>query len=380
MADLLDSVYTPITRPQWAEWLETNLAEFKENMKSAPSRRREMNTRVRAREDLPAPATWAKNLAGRAGWHGLQTATEKSMFFLICHNRVTYYVDLEPYRRTAAAHAGLTYALTEEFNLDLQLRPLSALDASIPDAGVLGVFCYEVEARLTCSRCVEVWPARGAHIRGPLPKKKQKENDCDEEAAGVDSESSVVVDTAGESASDDGSSSATSSELGRTATAHEPRPEEALAEPRHVEQAEGKRRFSKVAPLWDNGYFCIPDNSLSGAPDLKICVHTYWTHAPPGGLGGDQRSKTLTPSHYGESRDNPARTRVLLRAWMLWRARWYGWVKGDRGRARQFQEEEILLERGIRELPSPRAGILGDTKADALLRSWVPDLVATLAS
>ena len=91
----------PITRLQWAAWLDDNLAEFKQLLPTAHIRRRAGNTRIRARPELPPRAhriqaqavtgmlqtVWAKRLAGRIGWHGMRTTTEKKMFFLACHGR-----------------------------------------------------------------------------------------------------------------------------------------------------------------------------------------------------------------------------------------------------------------------------------------------------
>ena len=70
---------------------------------------------------------------------------------------------------------------------------------------------------------------------------------------------------------------------------------------------------------------------------------------------------------------------LLLRAWALWRAAQGGWASSQRGRARHFQEQEVLLERDIKSLRAP-CGLLGDRKANTLLRSWVPQLVERVQS
>ena len=88
--------------------------------------------------------------------------------------------------------------------------------------------------------------------------------------------------------------------------------------PSELVAAVGKTHLKRT-PVWDNGYFYIADNA--GNPDVKILMHKYWPYAPPGGMGLVGRSKTLTPAHYGESREDPARSFVLLRAWMLSRVR-----------------------------------------------------------
>ena len=129
--------------------------------------------------------------------------------------------------------------------------------------------------------------------------------------------------------------------------------------------------------MWDNGYFYIANNT--GNADVKIIMHTFWAYDPPGGMGAVGRSKTLTPAHYGESRENPARSYLLLRAWMLSRVRQHGWVDWDRGRQRYFADQAILLERNIAALhPRPEGQLLGNAQADALLSKWVPGICASL--
>ena len=184
--------------------------------------------------------------------------------------------------------------------------------------------------------------------------------------------SSAVADTAAESASDDGSSSDSEQDLATL----KPKLLAAPEGPSELVAAAGKL-YVKRTPLWDTGYFDIPDNT--GNPDVKINTHKYWSHDPPGGMGRVQRSKTLTPAHYGESREDLASCFLLLRAWMLWRVKQDGWVDWDRGRQRHFAEEATVLERKIAALePKPTNKLLGNAQADALLKKWVPDICASL--
>jgi hypothetical protein len=129
-------------------------------------------------------------------------------------------------------------------------------------------------------------------------------------------------------------------------------------------------------PLWDNKYFYIADNG--GHPDLKVLMHSYWSHPAPGGMGAASRSKTITPKRYGEGREHPVRSMILLRAWAVHRAHVDGWATAQVGRARQFEEEAVLLERDIRKLQPQRGGLLGNAAADELLRKWIPAVVSKL--
>ena len=107
-------------------------------------------------------------------------------------------------------------------------------------------------------------------------------------------------------------------------------------------------------------------------------MHKKWAHPHPSGLGIEQRSKTLTPKHYGESTASPVRSRLLLHAWMLWRAQWNAWHNAEAGRARQFKEDADSLEHAIRKLQPQVGGLLGNDRADQLLSFWQPELVAAL--
>ena len=87
-------------------------------------------------------------------------------------------------------------------------------------------------------------------------------------------------------------------------------------------------------------------------------------------MGHSQMSKTLRPHVFGESRDNPARSLLLLKAWALWRARKNGWADARPGRRRHFQNMAAQLER---ELSAVGPNGLGH-KANAQFKAWAPDV------
>jgi hypothetical protein len=133
----------------------------------------------------------------------------------------------------------------------------------------------------------------------------------------------------------------------------------------------------RATHLWDNTYFYIA-NVGDDSTYVKIYLHNKWAHPRPSGLGSEQRSKTLAPKHYGESPASPVRSRLLLRAWMLWRAQANAWHTAEAGRARQFKEDADMLEHAIRQLQPQVGGLLGNDRADQLLLYWQPELVAAL--
>lgn len=129
----------------------------------------------------------------------------------------------------------------------------------------------------------------------------------------------------------------------------------------------------KRPPLWSDGvYFYISNNE--GSPDVKVRLHATWTTEAH--LGHRDMSKTLTPTNFGETRQNPARSMALLRAWVLWRARRGGWSTSRPGRARHFERVAESLEREARSLPGL---FLGHPAADARLREWAPDVAERIA-
>ena len=88
-------------------------------------------------------------------------------------------------------------------------------------------------------------------------------------------------------------------------------------------------------------------------------------------------SKQVAPRDYGEAREDPVRSLLLLRAWALWRARKDGWADARSCRTEHFNEKDSLLERGVKALGAP-CRLLGNSNANLALREIAPSLVARL--
>ena len=136
-----------------------------------------------------------------------------------------------------------------------------------------------------------------------------------------------------------------------------------------------KPRRAGVEPLWSDPYFSVWGHP--NLPFLRLVVRDLWRQPPPRGMGTATLSKQVTPKQYGEQCDDPVRSLLLLRAWALWRARQGGWATAQRGRARHFREQEVLLEREVRSLQA-KCKLLGNRKANAVLSEWAPDVVQRL--
>ena len=397
---LLRSCYVPMTRYQWEAWLEHNIAEFRQRMKTDYVERRKRSTRIRARPDLPKSASrihpkplahaeleseWAMNLARRTGWYGLQTGKEKMMFVLACHAGETFYIDLEPNRVGEVEE--LAYAFNEEFYLTTQLHPLFELEAELSD--VCGAFQFTVksEPRTGTGGGYIIRPVSGKRITEPLPRPKQQKGEAedagdegccgDEETEGEEE----VVDTDVET-DIEGSSSESECSGSDDDTVGKPHmdPKEPItpitAKPK---AGHGLTRLPK-ATLWDNGYFYVPEVDTSKGSTEQHGLRIWLRGSAADGLASDKKGITtfLTPKHYGETMADPTVTILLLRAWMLWRVGDDGWVKEKTCRSRQFEEEAISLKRDIMamQLNKTGGGLLGNNRANAMLQNWVPTVVA----
>ena len=89
-------------------------------------------------------------------------------------------------------------------------------------------------------------------------------------------------------------------------------------------------------------------------------------------------SKQFDPTTFEETRTDPVRTILVLRAWSIWRARIDGlWVEGKKDRKAHFAHQEALLERDVKRLKAP-CRLLGHDVANAAFMEFVPDIAARI--
>ena len=126
--------------------------------------------------------------------------------------------------------------------------------------------------------------------------------------------------------------------------------------------------------IYDNGYFFIRETE-----HYQIMhIHQKWLIAPPVGIGRlPTMSKTITFSTIGEIRETATCSTLLLKSWMLWRARMTpGWIESNGSRARLFREEADAIVLAVKRIQPKKNGLLGNHLATRMFSDWVPDLVA----
>ena len=114
--------------------------------------------------------------------------------------------------------------------------------------------------------------------------------------------------------------------------------------------------------IWETEYFYIPK-----APPGSTAVRIWARHATvSAGIGDDTLSRSMTPSHFGETMESCTVTMLLLRAWTIWRAHRNAWASAKPGRQRQIDEDLSSLQRDVQKVLTQNGGSLGHEKADVL--------------
>ena len=127
-----------------------------------------------------------------------------------------------------------------------------------------------------------------------------------------------------------------------------------------------------LPPLWHDEYFWICDGA---AEFVQVRIRRKYNRPmSQGGMGGTvAMSKQIMPCNYGETRDAPVRSLLLLRAWAVWRARQDGWADARSCRKHSIGYQERLVERAVRALDEP-CRLLGDKRANRAFQELAPDM------
>ena len=412
MDQLLGAFLLPVTRPQWEHWLDGCLPEFRALMVSAPAARRKGNVRISARPDLPPAVNriqpvqakaaavhtkWGRILQYRTGWYGIKTRKKGVLVvFTLFLNRQTYYV----YAKNLAERGSSPRWLLDPAALSIEdmLNELSHLEAFVDAHCGLVTQTFELSVEGAASAeglCMTVKETLVLTVPvPPPPAAKAGEEDC--EVAGYDDDELVVIgsddesdggckvvcsgsESGDEDESDNSSdaSVASVSELKKTVTKAFLRMAAATAVPGSLGEERFAVRGSRDVkpPLWSDEYFWIAD----GATDY-VHVRVRTAHSAPmlpQGLGMASISKRIHPTEFGETRDAPVRSVLVLRAWAVWRARQNGWADATSRHKVHIDEQEALIERDVRVLEEP-CHLLGNVEANKALLECAPDMVARL--
>jgi hypothetical protein len=150
----------------------------------------------------------------------------------------------------------LAYALDQDFDLIGQLKPLSLLEADLPDSVVRGAFQFTV-ASAPHTRGVLIKPVAGSRVTAPL-KQRKTEPECEEDEGQVDVEEDLYSDLSSECVVD----TDVDSGIADSDDADDDEPIKPIAAP-------GSDDGAKVEPCkamrtsrthhWRNGYFYISE-------------------------------------------------------------------------------------------------------------------------
>ena len=383
---------------------------------------------VGAADSWRPPAGWPEIVYRRDGWHALRIAGVQgaNLIFLKHIGWEGCWIDMTGCRLRrvagqppAPAAAGASddgpprklYRIGSDFDIAGHMAPLRTLVDLYRDQNVtvLGVTMGGVADE----RGVILWPESWQEIKKPARKRKEP---AAVDEVGTESEDSLedLVESGWSSSSGPGIDTDSESEEcaegqesedsdsepiyglkkpgsrkapgGSKAPGDSKGPGETKAPDAHKDAEPGEDEKHRARNLencvWRSDYFYIRDTP--GWDDVKALMFQTW--ATDKHMFRKDMSKRLKPHLLGEPRDNPVRTYLLLRAWMLWRARRDGWAGARPFRRREFDHQEARLKDDIKAYRADlewravaaggagaaggavKADLLGNDDADLLLQ------------
>ena len=121
-----------------------------------------------------------------------------------------------------------------------------------------------------------------------------------------------------------------------------------------------------------NGYFTFTNNM--SYPDIKCNVMAKWCTKEY--IGETDKSKTVVPAHFGDSREAPTRAKLVLRAWMLYKVNSCNFVSQRPSRRKIFEDKTAALRAELVALGSEGKPSSGNAHADKLIAAWAPNAIA----
>ena len=404
------------TTGDWLEYMEQRKDEFRERMRTATKERRQRSKRLRAREDLataakrilPKPMAcgvrrdpWMDLLWDRHGWHALVSngSRDLTVMFVAAYEHVTYALDV----CELVDNNEIEFA--EDFVLSAYLKPLHDIHGHFKESGVLATLEIGLAARARGEQWVLVVDKvcqveaklrqRRKKAAGEQEQPSQESDASSESSSGVseadapgrlssgsscsDSHQPVDSDVDSEVLSADGDAGDEVSDLGEEEQQEEA-PEHEMDQPADEDEeivAAAARHASGTWKVWEDLWFYMTETP--GFTDIKMHMKTPFR--TPEQMGRFQMSKALSPHHYGETLANPVKTRLLLRAWVIYRVRMNGWAEARPGRGRHVASMMASVRDRIRSADTrerPRMPLLEHPAAHKWLEKWVPDVVLEL--
>ena len=124
--------------------------------------------------------------------------------------------------------------------------------------------------------------------------------------------------------------------------------------------------------VWTNGYFTLHHDPRYR--NIKLWVVSRWLRQSE--MGTNPGSKSVTPRDFGDDNAHPIISPLVLRSWMLWRAKAGDWVSRKPSRLLWWAGEEAKLKQDISALQVP-SGRTGSDAADRLILGWTPSVFAS---
>lgn len=384
-ANLAHTVETamPVTPEEWLRYIESNSEEFRNLLKTAEGERKVVSERVQAIPGLgstarvyPSPCPehghspqWSHlgagffclRAAGGSGNFVCFVATIGYLVYACPLNSTEKHTEFDLLTRPLfhTAFRPIEVVLSEAgfgdqavvFRLDIEVAEVRDDRIKVRMVGVDPVSPPRTQASDKAKSSVDA-AVEGASLSeeayASMMEKLETFEHANSDCASLVSSDESDSDDGG--AAEEGSSAHPSSEGEETASMSK------AAAGTHV--------------VYSNGYFTFTDNR--NYSDIRVSVLMRW--CKPGLLGVSNRSKTIVPAHYGDERNNPVRSFLVLRAWMLHRAHVDGFCDKRASRRKVFAEETERLRADIAK--TGNAVGTGNLAADKQIKLWAPQVLA----
>ena len=343
----------PATQSDFCKWISQNETRWKEAVQRARNgARKQVNVRLtpeagsqRAAPGRLAPARprselkWRTLLSNGFFALALKDVGRITLFAVSCGGRQACMLVTEV--------VGRGFRLAASINLASLLKPL---EDAVPKPFLerhqeVKVYSVAIECTEFVDNAYYATPWRSLPVapttrrkREASPAREDSLSECSEESASASSSPGRTLASTDDSEIEEHPGSDAVKEKAAKAGTDS-------AHSDSSEQAEVARAPAGTHIAWGNEYFKLVDNR--NYPDCLMRVADRWLGAEH--LGGHRRAKCVRPSRYGETRNAPEVTYLVLKAWMLWRMEWNGcqFLQGSRARLEAWLREARALRHQI---------------------------------